>query len=96
MPKFHSLVEVGDILSATIYFVRDEIERNRLIAHRFGRRLKVSETDLADYLARCRGAQIQHRPRKQVQERDARTETKPSWKRTARAYRKPETVAAQW
>jgi excisionase family DNA binding protein len=81
---FHSMHEVARVISANYWFVRDEIERGRLVAHKFGKRLKVSEADLEDYLARARGAKIEHRVNKQVPDIEPQPKNAPA-RRKAKA-----------
>jgi excisionase family DNA binding protein len=52
--SFYSISEAAKQLGASYWFVRSEISRGRLPAHRFGTRLKIAGTDLARYIEKRR------------------------------------------
>ena len=56
-PQFRSLAEVAQQLGLSISHLRREIRLRRLPHHEFGRLIRISEADLAAYVAsRRRGA----------------------------------------
>jgi excisionase family DNA binding protein len=59
---FHTLPKAAELLQVNYWFLRDEIDRGNLIAHRFGNRFKISDADLENYIERARGARPQRRP----------------------------------
>jgi excisionase family DNA binding protein len=54
-PQMLSIAEVCDRLGFSESTSRRVIRDKALAFHKFGRVLRVSETDLADYVANCRG-----------------------------------------
>jgi len=58
---FFSIPETAVQLGSTHWFVRYEIARGELIAHRFGGRFKISAADLAAYIKARRGAGVVRR-----------------------------------
>ena len=53
--RFHSVSEIAEILDVSQRTVRRWIDQGELIAHRLGRNVRVSETDLRAFLALRRG-----------------------------------------
>ncbi len=51
--RLHDVATVGARLDVSVKTVRRMIERGELPAHRIGKLLRISETDLLDYLARA-------------------------------------------
>ena len=54
LPRFFSVAKVAVILDMSQKSVRRDIKAGELPVHRFGRLLRVSEADLAAYIARRR------------------------------------------
>jgi excisionase family DNA binding protein len=54
LPRMLTVHEVADLLSVSLAHLRREIRLRHLAAHRIGRNVRVSETDLAAYLAKRR------------------------------------------
>jgi len=55
-PKFFSIAYVAEVLSVSDRTVRRWIDRGELVAHRFGRNVRIAETDLKAFLALRRNA----------------------------------------
>ncbi len=47
---FSSIAEVADLLSVNVRTIRRWIDRGDLVAHRFGRQLRISRADLEDFV----------------------------------------------
>jgi excisionase family DNA binding protein len=52
--NYLSIADVADRIESSTDFVRDEITRGKLTAHRFGHRIAVHISDFAEYLSHCR------------------------------------------
>ncbi len=55
-PRLLTLAQVGDLTGLSTSTLRRQIKIKRLAVHRVGGALRVSEPDLADWLARHRRA----------------------------------------
>jgi len=55
LPRFYTTQEVSDSLSVSRRTVSRWIEREDLIAHEFGRSVRIADDDLRVFLARRRG-----------------------------------------
>lgn len=51
LPRFNSIAKVAVLLDVSEKTIRREIERGELPVHRIGGRLRISEWDLAAYIA---------------------------------------------
>lgn len=54
MARFYTVDQVADLLEVSIRTVRRWIVEGDLPAHRFGRQVRISETDLKVFVERCR------------------------------------------
>ena len=55
LPRFYTTQEVSDSLAVSPRTVSRWIEREELIAHEFGRSVRIADHDLQAFLARQRG-----------------------------------------
>ena len=53
--KYYTLKEVSDVLKTPVRYLRQMIKEKKLKAYLIGRSYKVEESDLNDYIYRCRG-----------------------------------------
>jgi len=58
VPALISIEKVADCCDVSVRTVRRWIDCRELIAHRLGRQLRISEADLAVFLAARRGANL--------------------------------------
>ncbi len=54
--RFYTVAEVADLLSVSTRSVRRWMERGDLLAHRFGRQIRISDLDLRAFLASRRSS----------------------------------------
>jgi len=59
-PGLLSVYEAAERLGVSSFFIRREIARGKLGCHRLGRRIYVSQKDMAEYLERVRVAPCLH------------------------------------
>jgi excisionase family DNA binding protein len=52
--RYFTLAGIARLLDLSVSHLRREVRLRRIAVHRFGRLIRVSEADLADYLARRR------------------------------------------
>lgn len=52
--KFHTIDSVADLLAVSTRTVRRAIDREELVAHKFGRAVRIAESDLKAFVARHR------------------------------------------
>jgi len=52
--RFFTIAEVAEILELSTRSVRRLIEKKKLVAHYFGRAVRIAESDLNDFIARHR------------------------------------------
>ena len=55
LTRFYKVAEVAELLAVSTRSVRRWIDVGELLAHRFGRQVRLSEIDLKDFVARRRG-----------------------------------------
>ncbi len=55
IPRFYSVHEIAKQLDVSERTIRHWITSNELAAHKLGRAVRVSDSDLRDFLARRRG-----------------------------------------
>ncbi len=55
IPRFYSVQEIAEQLDVSERTVRRWIASGELVAHKLGRAVRVSDSDLRDFLARRRG-----------------------------------------
>lgn len=51
---FFTIQEAADLLRVSHKTVRAEIKEGRLVAHRFGKRCRIEQTDLDAYVESCK------------------------------------------
>jgi len=54
--RFYTVAEVADLLSVSTRSVRRWMERGDLLAHGFGRQIRISDLDLRAFLASRRSS----------------------------------------
>ena len=54
LPRLYTAEEIADLCGVSVKTVHRWIGGGDLVAHRFGRLLRVSASDLEDFLDRCR------------------------------------------
>jgi excisionase family DNA binding protein len=53
--RFYTVAQVAELLAVSTRSVRRWIVRGELLAHKFGRRVRISEIDLRVFVEWCRG-----------------------------------------
>jgi excisionase family DNA binding protein len=53
--RFYTIAEVADLLAVSARSVRRWVATEELLAHKFGRQVRISETDLRTFIDRRRG-----------------------------------------
>jgi excisionase family DNA binding protein len=53
--RFYTIAEVADLLAVSARSVRRWVATEELLAHKFGRQVRISETDLRTFIDRPRG-----------------------------------------
>jgi len=61
MIQLHTVAETARILACKRWFVYDAIKRRELAHVRFGRTIRIRETDIADFVARRRAPVVANR-----------------------------------
>lgn len=56
LPRFYTIAEVADLLVVSTRTVRRWISDRELLAHKFGRQVRISEIDLRAFVERRRAA----------------------------------------
>jgi len=56
MTRFYTVAEVADLLVVSTRSIRRWIARGELLAHKFGRQVRISEIDLRAFVERRRAA----------------------------------------
>ena len=54
-PKFYTIPDVAELLKVSTKTIRRWIDDGELAVHRFNRRIRISESDLSDFIRRRRG-----------------------------------------
>jgi excisionase family DNA binding protein len=54
LPVLYTVAEVADLLKVSIKTVRRWIDADELVAHRLGRQLRITESDLSAFLRQRR------------------------------------------
>ena len=54
LPTFHSVTETAKLLKVSPKTVRRWIEKGDLTAHRFGRQIRITDSDLVTFIGQCR------------------------------------------
>ena len=54
LPVLYTVAEVADLLKVSIKTLRRWIDADELVAHRFGRQLRITESDLAAFIRQRR------------------------------------------
>ncbi len=55
LPKFYTIPDVADVLKVSIKTVRRWIDDGEIAVYRFSRQIRISESDLSDFIRRRRG-----------------------------------------
>jgi excisionase family DNA binding protein len=58
LTRFFSIAQVAEMLAVSTRSVRRWIAAGDLLAHKFGRQVRISEIDLRDFVAGHRGANL--------------------------------------
>jgi excisionase family DNA binding protein len=56
VPPLFTVAEIAKLLKVSTKSVRRWIEAGDLIAHRLGRQLRITESDLSTFIKQCRDA----------------------------------------
>jgi len=52
--KFYTIKDTADLLAVSTRTVRRSIDQKKLATHRFGRSVRIADSDLDDFIARHR------------------------------------------
>jgi len=54
LPAFHSVTETAKLLKVSPRTVRRWIQKGDLMVHRFGRQIRITDSDLVTFIRQCR------------------------------------------
>ncbi len=54
LPALYSVTEIAKLLKVSPRTVRRWIEKGNLTAHRFGRQIRITDSDLVTFIRQCR------------------------------------------